>query len=114
MLTGIVKHPDAPDLVTGNEGNVFFAYTYGPQTDQGDGLGMAVLAPAAHDPETGLENGLTHLVSLTPLDGKVTYRYMASWEMEPDPALDAASFETMVRAAASAWSEERALSVSIE
>jgi len=113
LLTGIVKHESAPDLVHGTEAGVFFAYTYGAQTDQGDGLGMAVLVPPDFKPELGGPDSLSHLIRLSPVDGRVAYRYMASWEFEPDAATDAMAFETMVRSAAAAWAEERAISVSV-
>lgn len=112
ILTGIVKHAPAPDLTHGTEAGIFFAYTYGDQTEQGDALGMAVLVPPDYEPELGGPDPLTHLIRLTPVGGQVAYRYMASWEMEPDAATDAMAFETMVRSAAAAWAEERILNVS--
>lgn len=113
MLTGIVKHPEAPGLVSGDEDEIFFAYTYGAQTDQGHGLGMAVLVPSDYAPGLGNPDSLTHLIRMTPSQGSVEYRFLASWEMEPDAPANARAFEAMVRWAASSWAEERAMSVAI-
>ena len=113
MLTGIVKHPGAPDLVSGEEAGIFFAFTYGPQTDQGHGLGMAILVPPDYAPELGTPDSLTHLVRMTPLEGRVGYRFLASWELEPDSTTNPDAFEALVRWAASNWAAERATWVAI-
>ena len=113
MLTGIVKHPAVPDLVSGTEGGIFFACTYGAQTDQGHRLGMAILVPSDYAPELGSPDSLTHLIRMAPLKGRIEYRFMASWEMEPDSAPNAGAFEAMVRWQASSWAEERGLTVAV-
>lgn len=113
LLTGIVKHPDVVDMVSGDEDGVFFAYTYGVQTDQGHGLGMAVLVPSEFAPEVGPADSLTHLVRLAPQSGHAAYRYLASWELEPGGASDANSFESIVRSAAAAWAAERTLNSTV-
>jgi len=102
-----------PDLVSGTEGGIFFACTYGAQTDQGHRLGMAILVPSDYAPELGSPDSLTHLIRMAPLKGRIEYRFMASWEMEPDSAPNAGAFEAMVRWQASSWAEERGLTVAV-
>ncbi len=114
FLTGIVKHPGAPDLMSGSESGMSYFYTFGDQTDQGDGLGLAIIVPAEFGAEIGAADSLSHLLRLHPVDDQVAYRAFASWEMEPGAATDGASFETMVRAAAASWAEERILATDIE
>lgn len=114
LLTGIVKHPGAPDLMSGTESGIKYYYTFGDQTDQGDGLGLAILAPEDFGAEPGAADSLSHLIRLHPVHDQVVYRALASWEMEPGAATDAAAFEVMVAEAAASWAEERTLTTDIE
>ena len=97
MVTGIVKHHAASELYRGEEEGIFFAYTWGKQTEQGDLLGMAVLIHEAYRPEIIQDDPLSHLIVYKLIDGKAHYRFMVGWEHEVVPFKDQNSFEAAVR-----------------
>ncbi len=86
LLTGIVNlHSDT--LYTEERGDRFVMYTYGPQAELDNVLGMAVTAPRSEVLGTGEfapEGGpitSTYYVRLKLADGKpTTYRFTAGWE----------------------------------
>jgi hypothetical protein len=103
FATGIVRHPEAAVAVTGEESGVFYLYTWGRQSDQGHDLGMAILVREAYQPVHDDNDPLSHLVLFTPEDNQVAYRFLAAWELEPDPITDAAGFEEAIRSVARSW-----------
>ncbi len=103
LATGIVRHPAAPKLHTGEAAGVLYMYTWGTQSDQGHDLGMAVLVPKRYDPVVDDSNPGSHLITFLADNGKAEYRYLAAWELEPKPIPDRESFESEVRRVASRW-----------
>ena len=97
MSTGIVKHPAAPELVTGTEAGIFFAYTWGKQSEQNDLLGMAILIPQTFRPKTVSNDPASHLISYSPLGKQAHYRFMAAWQHGTVPVKTQAAFEQAVR-----------------
>lgn len=79
--SGIVKHPPARVLHSGSFGNALYAWTSGDQSDQGHRLDMGIVIPERYTP-AHLDNNATHLFSITPIDGKITYRYTSAWEFD--------------------------------
>jgi hypothetical protein len=104
LATGIVRHPDAAELHSGEVDGVLFMYTWGIQTDQGHGLGMAVLVKNELDPIIDDTDAESHVVTFETIDGVGRYRYLSAWELESDPIPDRAAFESVVRRVASEWS----------
>lgn len=83
IATGIVKDK-ASTLITDKGNNQQWAYlaTYGKQSLNNDNLGLAVFFnPALAKNYTADE--FSDLVTLTPVDGKVDYYFLATWEKEP-------------------------------
>jgi hypothetical protein len=111
LTTGIVRHPGAETLYSGEEAGMLFAYTWGVQSDQGHLLGMAVLVPLDLEPAVHGSDPLTHLVTFETTDGRAAYRYLAAWELEPDPITTREDFEMEVRRLASEWSSETTVSI---
>lgn len=102
LVAGLVRH-DAGEMRTGQVGGVSYLLTYGPQSDLGEGLGLAIIYPsnAAVLPQ----DEMSHLVPLV-LDGQTRtaqYWAMADWAGEPDFAGDIETFEARVRAQAERW-----------
>lgn len=97
MVTGIAKHHAASELYRGEEDGVFFAYTWGKQTEQGELLGMAVLIHKTYMPEIIQDDPLSHLIVYKLIGGKAHYRFMVGWEREAAPFKDQNSFEAAVR-----------------
>ncbi|MCH8494195.1 MAG: DUF4861 domain-containing protein [Balneolales bacterium] len=85
--TGIVKHPPAEVLHTGSDSNSLYAWTSGDQSDQGHRLDMGIAIPERYKP-AHLEDNFTHLYSITPINGKVTYRYTSAWEFDHTEVAD--------------------------
>lgn len=80
--TGIVRHPPARELHSGNINNSKYGWTSGDQSDQGHRLDMGVVIPETYSPELISTDPHTHLFTLTPIDGKITYRYTSAWEFD--------------------------------
>jgi hypothetical protein len=83
LCTGIVKHPDAELIRSGeNEGWIYLA-NYGKQSLANDRLGMAILFKQSNLIEV-TEDEFSHVVVLKPERGRLTYHFLAAWEKEPD------------------------------
>lgn len=91
LVTGIVRHAAAPDLVTSREAGHLVALTWGDQADQGDGLGLGLVIPEAFEPDAG-ETDDTFAFALEPEGGAVRYLLAAAWELERDPLASADAF----------------------
>ena len=57
--------------------------TFGKQSLAEDSLGMAVLYESANLIEV-TANAESHVLSLKPENGKLTYYFLGAWEQEPD------------------------------
>lgn len=78
FATGIVKHIDSDQ--TGENGNTFYAYTWGKQSFHKDYMGMAIFADKNLHPEK-IADDLTHtyIFKNAPQD-EVEYAFLAAWE----------------------------------
>ena len=82
-MSGIVKHP-AGELIVPDEVPEDWSYlaTYGDQSMNDDGLGMAVFYRTADLIEL-TEDKYSHIVVLKPsADNTLTYCFAAAWELE--------------------------------
>ena len=78
FATGIVKHIDTDQ--TGENGNQFYAYTWGKQSFHKDYMGMAIFADKKFQPEK-IANDLTHTyIFKKPATDGVEYAFLAAWE----------------------------------
>lgn len=85
FATGLVKHPGALNFVTGQASETFFGYTWGKQSYHEENLGMAVIAPLNQRVRSIVGGFMdSHVILMQPVDGKITYRFMAAWEQEPN------------------------------
>ncbi len=83
LCTGIVKHPDAQLIQSGENENWSYVANYGKQSLAEDQLGMAILFKQ-NDLIEITEDEYSHVVVLKPEDGSLTYYFLAAWEKEPD------------------------------
>lgn len=85
LCTGLAKHEDCEVLRSSDNRNVDWGYlaVYGPQSLAGDKLGTAVLFRKLNLIEIS-EDELSHIVILQPIDGELTYYFLAAWEQEPE------------------------------
>jgi hypothetical protein len=104
LCTGIVKDK-AARLYTSKGDASHFGYiaTYGDQSLNKDGLGLAVF----FDPRNGLgftadEN--SDVILLKPIDGTLAYYFMASWVQEPQAFASEAAFLDYVKKTAAGLS----------
>jgi len=84
FATGLVRHPDAPNLVDLSSDDFAAGYTWGIQTDQAHQLGMAVIVPAAFSPAFNNNDENSHLVAFNSVQNEFRYRFLAAWELEPE------------------------------
>lgn len=92
IATGIVKDKAAPLLTSKGDDKQFgFIATYGKQSLNTDGLGLAVL----YNPKDVIElteDENSHIVKLKPNHGKITYYFLSAWEKEPGGIKDEKQF----------------------
>ncbi len=100
FVTGIVKHAAAPQLVTGVENGIFYAYTWGKQSEQHELLGMAILMPEKYMPHVIEGDAHSHLITYELIAGEADYRFMAGWERNKKPFKTQESFEAAIKKAA--------------
>lgn len=100
IATGIVKDKTAPILTgKGDDQQFGFIATYGKQSLNTDGLGLAVL----YDPKDVIaltEDESSHIVKLKPNKGKITYYFLSAWEKEPGGIKDEKQFKDYVNSVA--------------
>ncbi len=85
FATGLAKHPGALNFVTGQAAETFFGYSWGKQSSQDDNLGMAIVAPLNQRVRSIIDGFMnSHVLLMQPVDSKITYRFMAAWEQEPN------------------------------
>lgn len=93
LCTGIGK--DKAATVSSSKGDkTHFGYlaTYGQQSLNNDGLGVAVFF-AADDVIAFTEDEHSHIVNLRAVNGKVRYAYLAAWALEPGGIENQKQFE---------------------
>lgn len=82
ICTGIVKHEGGTlSTLVNTEGNWLYMATYGIQSLAEDRLGMAVLFRKENVIKV-TEDEYSHVVILKPVDGQLTYYFLAAWEKE--------------------------------
>ena len=97
MSTGIVKHSAATEFITGTEKGVFFGYTWGKQSEQGDLLGMAIIIPGKYNPKVITNDQYSHLIAYKPINDRAEYRFMAGWEHGTVAVKTRTDFEEAIR-----------------
>lgn len=98
IVTGVIKDDKAkPKLFTskGDKSNFGYIATYGKQSLNNDNLGIVVFFDAASC-KALTEDEFSHIVKLTPSDGKIDYYYAGAWQLEPDGIKDEAAFMAYV------------------
>ena len=100
IATGIVKDKTAPILMGKGDAQHFgFIATYGKQSLNADGLGLAVL----YNPKDVIaltEDENSHFVILKPDQGKIIYYFLSAWEKEPGGIKDEEQFKAYVNSVA--------------
>lgn len=102
LVTGVVKHPDT-ELISDRTAGVLGRWgrqALGDGEKPGDAdLGLGVAVPPARIAAFG-EDAVNSYAAITPGDGTASYRYMADWGREADPAKSATQFGDRLRAVA--------------
>lgn len=92
LCTGIGRERNIlPILEKGDASRFGYLATYGKQSLNGDALGLAVF----FDPRDWLaftQDAHSHIVTLRPDQGKVSYYFMGTWALEPGGILDEDQF----------------------
>jgi hypothetical protein len=101
ISTGIVKDKTAP-LISSKGDSQRFGYiaTYGVQSLNSDGLGLAVF----YNPQNLIqltEDENSHIIKLKPDQGKLTYHFLSTWEKEPGGIKDEKQFHEYLTQVAS-------------
>jgi hypothetical protein len=83
LCTGLVKSEYSTPLeVDDNAGDWTYLAQYGKQSLNKDNLGMAILYKKS-DLQKLTEDKYSRIVVLSPKDGKLSYYFLAAWELEP-------------------------------
>ncbi|MFC1481828.1 DUF4861 family protein, partial [Candidatus Neomarinimicrobiota bacterium] len=94
LCTGLVKHPNA-DIFSADDAKGEWTYlaSYGKQSLVPDQLGMAILYRRDQLIELTADE-YSDVVVLRPIDGDLTYYFLAAWEQEPDGITGEDAFRT--------------------
>lgn len=84
LCTGMIKEKGINPFTNVNDTSAEWVYlaTYGIQTLTNDSLGLAVLVNRKNFINL-TDDSLNQVVVLNPLDGKLTYYFLAAWDKEP-------------------------------
>jgi hypothetical protein len=94
LCTGIVKHDSAETFSsTDIAGEWQYLASYGRQSLADDNLGMAILYRKG-DLIKITEDNQSLVITLNPVDGQLTYYFLAAWEKEPDGIKTEAKFKS--------------------
>jgi hypothetical protein len=96
LATGVVMHEGAELIQSANSPSDEWSYvgTYGAQQSENkDGLGMAVFYKTSEGAYGGLANG-THYVAFS--GSSATYKFVAAWEKDATGVKSAAAFRDML------------------
>ncbi|NLO70869.1 MAG: DUF4861 domain-containing protein [Porphyromonadaceae bacterium] len=92
LTTGIIKNKNTEFIKSpDSDGEWAYIATYGLQSLNDDNLGFAIFYKKKQL-KTLTEDAINHLVVLQPDNGYVEYYFMASWEMDWEPANNKAAF----------------------
>jgi len=83
FATGLVTHPNAPEIVIFSHEAFTTAYTWGDQSDLNEGLALGLVLSNSENPTYEGEINDTHVFSLNGKSG-MEYIIMAAWELEPE------------------------------
>lgn len=92
LSTGLNKDKNAKVITQKGDANSWgYLASYGKQSLNNDNLGIAVLfRPQDFQEFTSDDN--SHIVKLTPKDGKLQYYFLSAWELEPNGIKTEAEF----------------------
>lgn len=118
LVAGIVNLYSKESHTLDSDG-VKVLYTYDAQTENKDGLGMAIMVPGDQfssfitTPNTGTNILNTYGVSMTPKNGNVVYRFYAGWEKSNAQFKSGKGFEEYLKKEAGSFRQilPRAISV---
>ena len=99
LCTGLVKDKNAKPIrpqIDDNSGDWTYIAQYGKQSLNNDNLGMAILYKKS-DMKMVTEDDLSQIVVLTPKNGKLTYYFLAAWELELDGIKNIEGFKTYLQ-----------------
>ena len=101
LCTGLVKLPGTVLIPAPGEGVWSWLATWGLQSLNNDSLGMAILYRRG-DLQKATEDANSHIVVLSPGNGRWAYYFLAAWEKEPHGIQNRAAFakyldETVMR-----------------
>ncbi len=109
LVTGIVNLKNLPSFKE-TKGGKTILFTHGKQSENGDYLGMAIIADARFQPLTGKTPDAgaaitnTYTMSLKPQNGQpMLFRFYAGWEKTDSSFKDKKRFKNLLLAEAAAW-----------
>ncbi|GAA0878922.1 hypothetical protein GCM10009119_18900 [Algoriphagus jejuensis] len=82
FATGLIKDPKAELIQSGKDQAFAYLATYGKQSLNDDNLGIAVIYPTAQLREV-TEDELSHVLVFDGGSKKLSYYFLAAWELEP-------------------------------
>ncbi|MBN7811305.1 DUF4861 domain-containing protein [Algoriphagus sp. H41] len=82
FATGLIKDPKAELIQSGKDQAFAYLATYGKQSLNDDNLGIAVIYPTAQLREV-TQDELSHVVVFDGGEKKLSYYFLAAWELEP-------------------------------
>lgn len=92
LTTGIIKNKNTEFIKSlDNNGEWAYIATYGKQSLNDDSLGFAIFYKK-NQLKSLSEDAINHLVVLQPANGYAEYYFMASWEMDWEPATNKTAF----------------------
>ncbi len=111
---GIQKHEDATAFTQGKQGVMHFAYTWGPQSSEGDLLGMAVMVRDQYEIDNFLADPHNSFYLAAPLNNKVEYRVMYHWSGDPLAVTDEVQFINIVKDHARQYAQQPVVEVDFD
>ncbi len=108
---GLPKHEEATDFTQGLESNTHFAYTYGLQSAQGEQLGLALLVSNQYEIDHYRGHPEDYFYLATPIDKKVSYRFLAAWVKGPRTIFEEVDFLNFARAQAKLFANQPTVEV---
>ncbi len=91
--TGLAKHDGIEFIKSDNKSGWNYIATWGKQTMLSENLGTILFYKNNYNPSL-VENELSYVVTLAPIDGNITYYFAACWELEPSGIKSKGEFVT--------------------